>query len=76
MKNIIKNNLLSLILLAIVSASVVYAANITTTTQTANNGDVLTHDWVNAVNQQLNTVSAAGASDVDCNTNEILSFSN
>jgi uncharacterized protein (UPF0333 family) len=64
MKDLIKNNLLSLLVVTLVGTGIAYAAvqNITMTTQTAADGDIITKDWVNAVNSKVNTVGASGSS--------------
>jgi hypothetical protein len=68
MKEYIKNNILSLVLVTLVSAGVTFAAsqNITNTTQTAQTGDAMTPEWVNEVNTKLNEVSAAGTTGIQC----------
>jgi hypothetical protein len=72
MKEYLKNNLLGLVVVTLVSAGVTFAAsqNITNTTQTAQTGDAMTPEWVNAVNTKLNAVSAAGSNDAICFQND------
>jgi hypothetical protein len=63
MKDLIKNNVVSiLVLTAIIGSGLAFAAgaNITSITQTAQTGDSMTPEWVNAVNTKLNTVGASG----------------
>lgn len=55
----ILQGLWSVLLTSVVVAWIIYAAagnRITTLTDTAASWSVLTHEWVNAVNQKLNTV--------------------